>query len=117
MFFQNLPDRSGKLRDTKKFDNTFFGISNIVVTSMDPMTTHILERTFEAVIDAGINPADLKGSNASVFTATSFSDFDVSWFTSLLDGYGIMGRNRCMNANRVSFWLDIKGKFETLFKN
>lgn len=108
-FCDTLPEYSGKVKNFKKFDNTFFGISQIVTLSMDPMTRHILERTFEAVIDAGINPADIRGTNASVYTASSFSEFDLAWFADYKGGYGIMGRNRCMNANRVSYWLDVKG--------
>ncbi|KAL0276311.1 UNVERIFIED_CONTAM: hypothetical protein PYX00_003906 [Menopon gallinae] len=107
--FENLPEFSGKIRDTRRFDYPFFGISNIVVQCMDPMTQQIIERTFEAVMDAGINPAELRGTNTAVFSGTSISDFDLEWASNYKGGYGIMGRNRCMNANRVSYWLDLKG--------
>lgn len=115
--FDNLPEYSGKIREIRKFDSTFFGISNVVVRCMDPMTRHILERTFEAVYDAGINPADLRGTNTYVYSGTSFSDYDLVWATDYKGGYGIMGRNRCMNANRVSYWLDINGTSVALDSN
>ena len=76
---------------------------------MDPFTRHILERTFEALIDAGINPIEIRGSNAAVFSGTTMSEFDLIWQIDNKGGYGIMGKNRCLNANRVSYWLDLNG--------
>lgn len=58
----------------------------------------------------GMNPADLKGTNSAFYSGTTFSDYDLEWDTHFRGGYGIMGRNRCMNANRVSYWLDTSGK-------
>ena len=77
---------------------------------MDPINKQILERTIEALVDAGLNPAELKGSDASVYSGTSYSDFDLLWQAGTLSGYSIMGKNRCMIANRTSWCLDTKGK-------
>lgn len=38
---------------TEYFDNSYFGIHRQQCTFMDPMQRLILERTFEALIDAG----------------------------------------------------------------
>lgn len=39
---------------TEFFDNSYFGIHRQQCTFMDPMQRLILERTFEALIDAGL---------------------------------------------------------------
>ncbi|KAK6636857.1 hypothetical protein RUM43_010521 [Polyplax serrata] len=109
-FYEDLPERNGKLTsNTPQFDYTFFGISKAVASAMDTMICQLLERTFEAVIDAGINPSDLRGTDSSVFTGTCHSDCDLEWSSNMKVGYGIMGRNRCMNSNRISYWLDLNG--------
>ena len=40
---------------TEFFDNAYFGIHRQQCTFMDPMHRLILERTYEALIDAGMN--------------------------------------------------------------
>ena len=44
------------------------------------MTRLMLERSYEAVIDAGINPRLLKGSRTAVFIGSCFSESDKALF-------------------------------------
>lgn len=52
---------------------------------MDPAVRLVLEHSFEAVIDAGINPRSLKGSNISVYTATNLSESEKSLFNHITE--------------------------------
>ncbi|XP_044732162.1 fatty acid synthase-like [Chrysoperla carnea] len=94
-----------------KFDNKFFNIPDEQIRSLDPMTRIHLEKTYEAIIDAGLNPDDLRGTKTGVYTASSMCEADSDWiFTPAnIDGYGVIGNSRAMLANHVSLWLDLHG--------
>ena len=48
-----IPARAGKLYNINKFDASFFGIQNKEADSMDPQCRMLLEKTYEAIVDAG----------------------------------------------------------------
>jgi len=48
-----IPARTGKLYNIDKFDASFFGIHNKQAQSMDPQCRMLLEKTYEAIMDAG----------------------------------------------------------------
>jgi len=43
----------GKLHNIEKFDASFFGIHNKEAQTMDPQCRILLEKTYEAIVDAG----------------------------------------------------------------
>ncbi|CAG7826501.1 unnamed protein product [Allacma fusca] len=57
-----LPARSGKLKELDKFDATFFGVHAKQANFMDPQLRMLLELTYEAILDAGVNPTTIRGS-------------------------------------------------------
>lgn len=69
-----MPHRIGMINKVEKFDRQFFNISTIEAYVMDPMARMLFEHTYEAIIDAGINPKDLQGTRTSVLTAISVSE-------------------------------------------
>lgn len=48
---------------------------------MDPQLRMLLEVTYESIIDAGINPAELRGSRTGVYIGVSDSESDEYWNT------------------------------------
>lgn len=74
-----LPLRSGKLKDISSFDASFFGVHAKQVQVMDPQLRIMLEITYEAIVDAGINPSTIKGSRTGVFIGVSTSEADEFW--------------------------------------
>ncbi len=59
--------RSGKLKEIDKFDSVFFSTFTLLADSMDPQARILLETTYEAICDAGINPQTLRGSRTGVY--------------------------------------------------
>ncbi|XP_034937434.1 fatty acid synthase [Chelonus insularis] len=106
-----LPARSGKLKDLSTFDATFFGVHSKQANVMDPQLRILLEATQEAIIDAGINPVDLRGSRTGVFIGVSSSESDDYWTREpdRVNGYGLTGCCRAMFPNRISYTFDFTG--------
>jgi hypothetical protein len=57
-----LPTRCGKIKELDKFDATFFNVHAKQSHLMDPQLRMLLELTYEAIIDAGVNPTTVRGS-------------------------------------------------------
>lgn len=70
----DVPKRKGVLKQIHKFDNNFFGIHSKQTKVMDPQGRILVECAYEAVVDAGVNPQAIRGSNIGVFVANSFSE-------------------------------------------
>jgi len=69
--YLDLPRRMGTINDLEKFDADFFNVSSKQAHTLEPMTRILLEHTYEAIIDAGINPKQLQGKNTAVIIGTS----------------------------------------------
>nr|XP_018905067.1 PREDICTED: fatty acid synthase [Bemisia tabaci]XP_018905075.1 PREDICTED: fatty acid synthase [Bemisia tabaci] len=106
-----LPTRTGKLPDLEHFDATFFGVHAKQANVMDPQLRMLLELTYEAIIDAGMNPQDVRGSRTGVFIGVSASESDEFWTQDpeQVNGYGLTGCCRAMFPNRISFTFDFQG--------
>ncbi|XP_043485889.1 fatty acid synthase-like [Polistes fuscatus] len=106
-----IPQRTGKINNIQKFDALFFGIHSKQAHAMDPMSRMLLEHTYEAIIDAGVNPQDLSGTNTGVFIGVGFCESEKSFFydNSMINGFGVVGCNKSTWANRISFCLNLSG--------
>ncbi|KAI4502501.1 hypothetical protein M0802_002413 [Mischocyttarus mexicanus] len=106
-----IPKRHGVINNIEKFDAEFFNIGYKQAHTMDPMGRMLLEHTYEAIVDAGINPKDLRGKRMAVIIGSCFSESEKTWFYEKIkvDGYGILGCSRSMLANRISQWLGVSG--------
>ncbi|KAL2715899.1 fatty acid synthase-like [Vespula squamosa] len=106
-----IPKRIGKINNIQKFDALFFGIHFKQAHIMDPMSRMMHEHTYEAIVDAGINPEDIRGTRTGVFIATCFVDSEASWLHGKIkvNGFGITGCSRDMMAQNISFWLGATG--------
>lgn len=60
--FRGTPKRSGTIAEVNKFDNIFFGIPHSQVESIDPRHRILLETVYESIVDAGVNPIELRGT-------------------------------------------------------
>jgi len=62
----------GTINNVEKFDADFFGSSFEQAQALPPETRLLLEHSYEAVIDAGFNPKELRGKNTAVIIANSY---------------------------------------------
>jgi len=62
----------GTINNAEKFDADFFGSSFEQAQALSPETRILLEHSYEAVIDAGFNPKELRGKNTAVIIANSY---------------------------------------------
>ncbi|XP_072754283.1 fatty acid synthase [Anoplolepis gracilipes] len=106
-----LPRRSAKIKDLASFDASFFGVHPKQAHVMDPQLRMLLEITYEAIVDAGVNPSTVRGSRTGVFIGVSSSESDDFWTKDpdIVNGYGLIGCCRAMFANRISFAFDFTG--------
>lgn len=108
-----LPTRIGKIKDEdlQNLDAEFFKIHQKQAECMDPQMRMLLECTYEAIIDAGINPQEIRGSRTGVYIGCSNSETEQHWCADpdLVNGYGLIGCARAMFANRLSYTFDFKG--------
>jgi len=64
----------------------------------------------------GINPGDLYDTNTAVFTCSSGSETDtIAIFDETKLGFAIVGHNKAMQANRLSYVLNLNGEYTTVF--
>ncbi|XP_077490468.1 fatty acid synthase-like isoform X2 [Amblyomma americanum] len=107
-----LPKRHGKIRDLSRFDALFFKTHPKQAHAMDPQLRLLMETSYEAIVDAGYDPAAFGGRNVGVFVGAYMCDaanaFREAAFTST-DGYAFLGNIKAMFANRISYALDFQG--------
>lgn len=56
----------GTVNDVEKFDADFFNVSVKQAHTLDPMARLLLEHSYEAIVDAGINPMQMRGRKTAV---------------------------------------------------
>ncbi|XP_041987892.1 fatty acid synthase-like [Aricia agestis] len=111
-----LPRRLGKLKNLCNFDAAFFSVPPQQANRMDAQIRKLLEVTHETLVDAGINPEELRGSRTGVFVGASFSDSEELWNQDLekIVGYTQTGCCRAMFSNRISYSFDFRGPSMTI---
>ncbi|XP_047538488.1 fatty acid synthase-like [Vanessa atalanta] len=111
-----IPQRTGKINHIEKFDASFFGVHFKETHTIDPMCRILMEKTYEAVIDAGMNPQELRNTKTGVFIGSCFSESENTWWYEKMqvNEFGIAGCSRAMLANRISNWLGVTGPSYTI---
>ncbi len=90
------------------FDARFFGLRPIAAEAMDPQQRMLLETSWQALEDAGIDPEDLRGSRTGVFAGLNASEYRDLMIASGSDG-GSVGTMSSMTVGRVAFMLGLMG--------
>ncbi|MEU6409000.1 beta-ketoacyl synthase N-terminal-like domain-containing protein, partial [Microbispora sp. NPDC046933] len=104
--------RGGFLDRVDEFDAGFFGVSPKEAAAMDPQQRLTLELAWEALEDAGVRPADLAGTPASVVIGAMAADYATLVYQrgeAAITRHTLAGLTRGILANRVSYALDLRG--------
>ncbi|ORC09206.1 polyketide synthase [Mycobacterium persicum] len=99
------------LPDIDAFDAEFFEISPSEADKMDPQQRLLLEVAWEALEHAGIAPSALRRSQTGVFAGSCLSEYGAIASTDLsqVDGWSNPGGAMSIIANRLSYFLDLRG--------
>jgi pimaricinolide synthase PimS1 len=104
--------RGGFIENVDRFDFEFFRMSPREAADADPQQRLVLELGWEALEDARVPPDQVLGCPAGVFIGAMHDDYaelprngEMERFTQ----HTMTGRNRGMIANRVSYFLGLRG--------
>ena len=101
--------------DIDQFDASFFRISPVEAELLDPQQRMMLEASWLALEDAGIDPACLEGSRTGVYTGISNDEYRMLVVESSRPAeaagslYALSGTNLNGTSGRVAFVLGLMG--------
>ena len=101
--------------DIDQFDDSFFRISPVEASLLDPQQRMMLETSWQALEDAGIDPDRLRESRTGVYTGISNDEYRMLVVDSSKPAeaasclYALSGTNLNGAAGRVSFVLGLMG--------
>jgi phthiocerol/phenolphthiocerol synthesis type-I polyketide synthase B len=106
----------GYLERIDEFDPLFFGISPRDAERLDPQQRLVLETTWEALEDAGLDINALEGSDTGVFVGQWVGDFENRLFSSpeSLDFPMTLGSGRYAASGRISYAFGLRGASLTI---
>ncbi len=108
--------RGGFLQNIDSFDPGFFGITPREAICMDPQQRLLLEVAWRSIENASQPLDKLRGNSVGVFVGISSADYSSLLWASKQDyltpdnePFILPGNTGCIAANRISYFLDLKG--------
>ena len=102
--------QGGFVHDATDFDAAFFGISPNEAVMMDPQQRMLLESSWVALQNAGVDPLALKGSTTGVYVGVMQTDYDPG--DALAHGGGLYRGSGALSSvvsGRVAYALGLEG--------
>ncbi len=106
-----LPKLGGFVHDLDRFDASFFGIAPAEAELLDPQQRMLLETSWHALEDAGIDPESLRESRTGVFIGISTADYrELAAAGTAADSFYVTtGTSASTAIGRVAFTLGLQG--------
>ncbi|KAG9671303.1 ketoacyl-synt-domain-containing protein, partial [Aureobasidium melanogenum] len=100
----------------RQFDPSFFGISPLEASAMDPQQRKLLEVVYESFENAGATLEELSGSKTSCFVGCFTNDMRSMASRDLEYGvpYEMTGSDMTILSNRINYVFDLKGPSMTV---
>jgi len=98
---------SGFIEDIVSFDYAFFGMSRGEAQNMAPEHRLLLQLAYQAVENAGYDPADLRGKAASVYVGDTKLEY--ASLARVVVPTMVMGTHVAATAGRISRFLGLRG--------
>ena len=100
--------RGGFVEGIDQFDARFFRIAPIEARMMDPRQRMMLETTYQALEDAGIDPDELRGSRTGLYAGIATSEYR-DLMTASDHGISYLSTAASMTVGRIAFLLGLEG--------
>ena len=100
--------RGGFVEEIDKFDAGFFRMSPIEARNLDPRHRMLLETSWQALEDAGMDPDRLRGSRTGVYAGIGTSEYR-DLMTTTDYGISYLGTAASMAVGRIAFHLGLEG--------
>ncbi len=104
----------GFLDDAAGFDAAFFGIGPHEARATDAQHRLLLEASWEAFENGGINPLTLRGSRTGVFAGVMYNDYATLLDAEEYEGYRGNGTAGSVASGRVAYTLGLEGPAVTV---
>ena len=106
----------GYLSDIDRFDAEFFDMAPRDAERLDPQHRLMLETAWEALEDAGLDPAATEGDRVGVFVGQWLADFEQRLFAhpEELDFSMTLGSGRYAASGRIAYAFNFTGPSMTL---
>ncbi|KAJ3652417.1 hypothetical protein Zmor_018385 [Zophobas morio] len=107
----DVPKRSANINNINKLDAGYFGLHYRQAKNLDPSLKVLMETVIEAIMDAGVNPLELKGSKTGVFIGFCYSDVENMTLVEMTKSqqFCVTGFLKSLLAHRLSYYLRLKG--------
>ncbi|WFE67627.1 type I polyketide synthase [Micromonospora sp. WMMD714] len=106
--------QGGFLTGAGQFDAGLFGISPREALAMDPQHRLLLETSWEALEDAGVDPTSMHGTDVGVFSGVFTQGYGAGSITPELEAFAGTGSASSVASGRVSYTFGFEGPAVTI---